>query len=252
MNRLEMQTNIRDALGLREPEEQTLIQQQMWLGTLDLLRRTGCFVQCIDADVPDDRNRIEFAAAAGIQKALHILRGNVVMDRTIFPPLPGTFSQIGQILFFADYFAPGEKLQLYAVPRPPKMTSDTDTFEDEQWGGINPEYQDAIELYACSKLASRIDDNTSQMGGMYWIMYVGQDGRSGRTGEIRRDVNRTSGMTLGPARLRMAPGGWRVGYGNGNGNGVTFLGHVGPQNDFQNALAALDPASRAQIGAVSE
>jgi hypothetical protein len=197
-----MRTNIRYALGLREPEEQAYIDSEIHRGILDVLRRTGCFVQCIIADVPDDSSRIEFAAGGGVMRVNHIVRGNQVLDRTIFPPLPGCFAQSGQILFFADSFAVGEQLQLYAVPRPPKMSADTQTLEDEQYGGIPEEFQDAVELYACAKLASRVDDGTSQMGTGYWVLYVGPDGNGGRIGEIRRQINRMTGMTLGPARLR--------------------------------------------------
>ena len=231
MRRDEMQKNIAYAIGLREPEEQPMIQQAIHQGILDVLRRTSCFVQCIIADVPDDKSRIEFASAGGIQKALHIIRGNVVMDRVIFPPYSGTFSQAGQILFFADTFAPGEQLHLYAVPRPPAMDSDDDRIEEEQWGGIPEEFQDAVELYACARLSSRADDSTSGYGNSYWVWYLGQDGNSGRIGEIKRQVNRMSGMTLGPARLRTAPGGMLPGHGNGNGNGVQTYGIIGPALD---------------------
>ena len=239
MTRGDMKTNIRYAIGLREPEEQPYIEQAIHQGIIDVLRRTSCFVQCIVADVPDDKNRIEFAAAGPSMKVLHILRGNTVLDRTIFPPLPGCFAQIGQILFFADAFAAGEQLQMYSVQRPPVMTDDTDLLEDEQWGGIPEEFQDAVELFACAKLASRSDDATSQMGTQYWIMYVGQDGQGGRISEIKRQINRMSGMTLGPARVRVTRGGmpWSS---NSNGNGqVNAVGLIGPQNNMETELMNL-------------
>src|SRR5262245_32274469 len=158
MTRGDMKTNIRYALGLREPEEQPFIEAEISRGIMDVLRRTSCFVQCIVADVPDDKQRIEFAAAGPSMKVLHILRGNTVLDRTIFPPLPGCFAQIGQILFFADAFAAGEQLQMYAVMRPAAITNDSTDLSDETYGGIPEEFQDAVELYACAKLASRSDD----------------------------------------------------------------------------------------------
>jgi hypothetical protein len=221
VTRGEMKNNIRYAIGLREPEEQPYIEQAIHQGIIDVLRRTSCFVQCIIADVPDDKSRIEFAAPGGVSKVLHILRGNIVLDRTTYPPLPGCFAQAGQILFFADAFGVGEQLQMYAVPRPPAMTADTDKLEDEQWGGIPEEFQDAVENYACAKLASRSDDQTSQMGATYWIMYVGQDGMGGRISEIKRQINRMSGMTLGPARIRIGSDGMPSGPSSGNGQVLT-------------------------------
>lgn len=250
MTRGEMKTNIRYAVGMREPEEQAMIEQAIYDGILDVLRRTSCFVQCIIADVPDNKSRIEFAAAGGVMKALHILRGSYVMSRSTFPPLPGCFAQAGQILFFSDQFAVGEQLQLYAVPRPTKMSDDAQALENETYGGIPEEFQDAVELYACARLGSRSDDSTSGMGANYWAMYVGQDGMSGRISEIKRQVNRMSGMTLGPARLKLSPHGLTVDGNNGNGNGVSAVGLIGPQMSMEDELMGLlsgHPDLRSQV-----
>lgn len=207
MTRGEMKEAIRYALGLREPEEQALIDTQIHLGIIDVLRRTSCFVQCIDADLPDGKTRFELGPTIG--KIVHLYRGGERQERVGLEALPrygsGVYAQLGQIVFFNDPFAVGEGLQLYVVPRPPAMTADTDAIEDEQWGGVVPEYQDAIELFSCSKLGSRSDDSTSGMGQAYWQQYVGQDGRGGRIAEIRRMVNRATGQTLGQAQMAYRP-----------------------------------------------
>lgn len=204
MTRGDMKERIRYALGLREPEEQAVIDKEIHLAILDLLRRTSCSVQCIDADVPDDKSRIEFAAPGTVMKALYILRGGRRLERVEYDALlrgAVGFAQTGQILHFSSPFDVGETLQIYAVPRPPAMTADTDLLEDEQWGGIPEEFQDAVELCACARLASRSDDGTSAMGSQYLVQYVGQDGRSGRAADIRMQMNRMSGATLGQAQL---------------------------------------------------
>lgn len=204
MTRGEMKEAIRYSLGMREPEEQSEIEKQIHLGICDLLRRTSCYVQCIDADLPDGMTRFELGPSIG--KVIYLYRGNVLYNRVVPAALPsyGTgpvFAQISQMLLFNQAFQAGEQAQLYAVPRPPAMTDDADAIEDEQWGGIPPEFQDGVELYACAKLGSRSDDSTSGMGGAYWQTYVGQDGRGGRAAEIRRMVNRQTGQTLGQATL---------------------------------------------------
>lgn len=238
MTRGEMRSNIRYALGMREPDEQAMIDQAIYQGVLDVLRRTSCFISCVDADVPDDSSRIEFAAAGPVMKALHVMRGGQRMMRVSYAMLLGgaspAFTQIGQILIFSAVFAPGEQLQLYAVVRPPEMTADTDAFEDEQWGGIPEEFQDAVELNACARLASRADDGTSQMGGSYWVQYVGPDGRSGRVSDIRRQMNLATGHTLGPAQLLTDRRGLAYSSSrNGNGNGGNgSVGYILPTNDL--------------------
>lgn len=205
-----MTSLIQYALGLREPDEVPMIQKEIHRGILDVLRRTGCFVQCINADVPDNGTRIEFAAQGGIQRAKFIRRGDTTLYRVSFGVLNQTgqsdaFAQVGQLLFFGASFAPGEQLQLYAVPRPPAMTDDGDLIEDEQWGGIPEEFQDAVELYIKSKLASRSSDSTSQQGLAFLAQYVGQDGRGGRCADIRSEMNRMTGPTIGPAQLLYTP-----------------------------------------------
>lgn len=209
MTRGELVGQIQYALGLREPDEVPMIHREIHRGILDVLRRTGCFFQCINAEVPDDKSRIEFAAGGGIMRAAYILRGGQTMHRVTFDVLsygaPDSFAQLGQILFFTVSFNPGEQLQLYAVPRVPAMTDDADLLEDEQWGGIPEEFQDAVELYACSKLGSRSTDGSSQLGAKYLMEYTGQDGRSGRIADIKRQVNTTTGRMIGPAQLLYTP-----------------------------------------------
>ena len=205
----EMETNIRYALGLREPDEQPMILAAIQAGVRDLLRRTSCFQQCIDADLPDGATRFELGPS--IIKIVHIFRGGTRRERVGFHVLPahaGCYAQTGQIIHWNEPFEVGESVQLYAVPRPDftdAAWTDDSLLEDEQWGGIAPEFQDAVELYACSLLASRSDDSTSSMGQSYWVQYVGQDGHGGRCAEIRRETNMLTGMTLGGAEVSFRP-----------------------------------------------
>jgi hypothetical protein len=197
----EMRRNIRFALGMREPEELPIIDQKINDGVRDVLRRTGCTVLCFDADTPE-ANRLELGSA--IMRVQHVTRNEQRLERVPYPSLPRypkAYSQVGNVLIFGTPFAADEKLQLYAVPRPNKLTLPDDALETSTFGGIPPEFQDVVELFAMAELADLISDETSQRGGNYRIMYEGQSGREGRLAEIRREVNKMSGLTLGRAQL---------------------------------------------------
>jgi hypothetical protein len=198
----EMRRNIRFGLGLREPEELPIIDQKINEGIRDVLRRTGCTVLCFDADTPDNSTRLELGGA--IMRVQHVTRNDVRLERVSYPSLSrytNAYSQVGNVLIFSEVFSPTEKLQLYAVPRPTKLANPDDKIEDAPFGGIPEEFQDAVQLFAMSELANLAGDESSSRGGTYKIQYEGQNGREGRLAEIRRLVNKMSGLTIGPAQL---------------------------------------------------
>lgn len=197
-----MRRNIRYALGLNEPEELPIIDQKINEGVSDVLRRTGCTVVCFDADTPDDSDRLTLSS--GILRVLHVVRNEVRLDRTSYPSLsryPSGFAQVGDVLIFGSKFSPTEKLQIYGVPAPSILAAPSNALEDINYGGIEPTFQDAVQLYALAELGMLANDETSNRGANYRIMYEGQTGREGRLAEIRRQVNKMSGATLGRAQL---------------------------------------------------
>lgn len=202
MTLAEMRRNIQFGLGLREPEEQPIIDQKINDGVKDVLRRTGCTVLCFDATTPDNQSRLTLSSQ--IMRVIHVSRNDVRLNRTTYEQLgryPSGYATVGDILHFGTAFDPAEKLQIYGVPRPTKLTADADALENPTFGGIKPEFQDAVELYAMAELADLAGDETSQRGGTYRVMYEGQDTRQGRIAEIKREVNKMGGLTLGKARL---------------------------------------------------
>jgi hypothetical protein len=206
MTLADMRRNIRYGLGLNEPEEVPIIDQKIHDGINDVLRRTGCTVLCFDADTPDNSARLELGGA--IMRVQHVTRNEVRLERVSFPSLDrytNAYAQVGNVLIFSEAFSPTEKLQLYAVPRAAKMTNPTDTLETPGFGGIPEEFQDAVQLYALAELGNLANDEASQRGGTYRVMYEGQSGREGRLAEIRRLVNKMSGTTIGPATLDYCP-----------------------------------------------
>lgn len=200
----EMRRNVRFGTGLREPEELPIVDQKINEGVKDVLRRTGCSVLCYDADTPE-ADRLQLGP---IMRVLHVVRNGTRLERVTYPALgryPQAYSQVGDILIFGTAFSADEKLQIYGVPRPSPLADPDDQIENEEFGGIPPEFQDAVELYAMSELADLSSDQSTNRGANYRIQYEGQEGRSGRLAEIRREVNKMSGLTLGQATLDYRP-----------------------------------------------
>ena len=202
MTLAEMRRNIQYGLGLREPEELPIITQKINDGVRDVLRRTGCTVLCFDATTPDNSSKVKLSSS--IMRVIHVARNDVRLEQTSYPQLiryPAGYAHVGDMLIFGTAFHADDRLQIYGVPRPTKLSADGDALENEIFGGIKEEFQDAVELYAMSELADLAGDETSQRGGTYRIQYEGQTGREGRLAEIRRQVNKMGGLTLGKARL---------------------------------------------------
>jgi len=200
MTLAEMRRNVRYALGLNEPEELPIIDQKINDGVRDVLRRTGCTVLCFDATTPDNENRVTLAP--GIMRVMHVTRNGVRLDRVPYESLrSGAFAQVGDVLIFNTAFSPDEKLQIWGVPGPTKLQQPTDALEAPAFGGIKVEWQDAVQLYALAELAGLSNDETSNRGSNYRMQYEGQTGREGRLAEIRRQVNKMSGVTVGKAQL---------------------------------------------------
>lgn len=200
MTLAEMRRNVRYALGLNEPEELPIIDQKINDGVRDVLRRTGCTVLCFDATTPDNENRVTLAP--GIMRVMHVTRNGARLDRVPYESIrPGAFAQVGDVLIFYTAFSPDEKLQIWGVPGPTKLAQPTDALEQPAFGGIKVEWQDAVQLYALAELAGLSNDETSGRGGNYRMQYEGQTGREGRLAEIRRQVNKMSGVTVGRAQL---------------------------------------------------
>jgi len=133
---------------------------------------------------------------------MHVTRNGIRLDRVSYEALgPGKFTQVGDVLIFNTAFSPDEKLQIWGVPGPTKLANPTDALEAPAFGGIKVEWQDAVQLYALAELAGLSNDETSNRGGNYKMQYEGQAGREGRLAEIRRQVNKMSGITLGKAQL---------------------------------------------------
>ena len=204
MTRKEMEDQIVQWLGLQDItdlNERTLVQEQIYLGVLDLLSRTRCVVRCIQ--IRTLANVSQYTLDHSVLALVDVEDGSLLRRRR-------DDSRRGFALIRSDILrvqpTPSEdgELQVWAVKRPQRMTDDDHSPSFEEFGAIPDEFQDAIVLYVMWHMADYSDDSTQQ-GERYRILYEGQDSRGGRIAEIKRMVNRRGTSRLPRSRVSLAP-----------------------------------------------
>jgi len=205
MTRGEMVDRIKYQLGLQEIvfDETTRINQEIYRGTLDMLARTRCVVRCVNLRTTADVDT--YILDHGILALVDVEDGARRRARRDEVTSSPTFTLIRSDVLRLDPI-PSEdgSVQVWAVLRPQQMTDDGDSLGDEAHGAIPDEYQDAIETYACWRLAAYSQDQTSTFGERFRIQYEGQDGRTGRLFQIRQQVNKR-GTARAPNRRVTLP-----------------------------------------------
>lgn len=192
MTRKQMADQIKSWLGLQDIavlDEAAMIDQQLWLGTIDLLARTKCVARCVHlqllSDVSEYRLSHQLLALVDLEDGA---RPRARRDQSDLSP---SFTLVrSDILRLTPTPIAAGDLDVWGVLRPKQMAADGDSPSDEDFGAIPDEFQDAILSYAMWKLADYADDGSSGQGERYRILYEGQDGNGGRIREIRSQVNR--------------------------------------------------------------
>jgi len=74
----------------------------------------------------------------------------------------------------------------YGIFRPTPLAGDNDNPAAPTLGGLNPEFHEAIVLYALWKMGEYVQHEGSQQGQLWRIQYEGQDGTEGEIARIKR------------------------------------------------------------------
>lgn len=81
-------------------------------------------------------------------------------------------------------------INAYGVFRPTPLVADADDPGGPSTGGLNPEFHEAIVLYALWKMAEYVQHEGSGQGERWRIQYEGQDGTEGEIARIKRILNK--------------------------------------------------------------
>src|SRR5262245_18411344 len=176
-----MHDQVKYWIGLQDIKaynEADLIDDLPYQGTLDMLSRTKCIVRCVNLNVTAGVNTYTLDQSLLALKDIEDeSRPRARRDDSYSP----SFTLIGaDVLRLTPTPSEYGSVQTWAVLKPSKMTDDTDSLLEEQFGAIPEEWHDAVVLYALWKAGDYSDDGSAQMGERYRMLYEGQNGMGGR------------------------------------------------------------------------
>jgi len=205
MTRGEMVGRVQQFLGLQQIDaynEVPLVQDLLYRGTIDLLARTRCVVRCVHLHTQAgvDTYTLDHSILSLVDVDDGATR-RARRDQTSGP----SFTLIRSDILRLNPPPDDGVVDVWAVLRPGKMDSDDDSPGDENFGAIPEEFQDAIELYTLWRAADYTDNNVSQDGERYRMLYEGQDGKGGRLREIRQLVNKRGTARAAGRRTTLTP-----------------------------------------------
>lgn len=193
--------------------EQTLMDEWINQGIVDILLKTRCYVDSADMatqvgvgdyDLDTDILTIleMFLVSGGSTYSLERVTPNELIDmkrRTAAASGPSLYYAVMGSNMLSIYPTPSsvDTITVYYVPRPSALSAGGDDPSTAAKGGIPLEYHSGIEYYALWQAGDYADDGSSENGLTYQMQYekVLQD--------IRKNQARKGGSRLAPARVGM-------------------------------------------------
>jgi hypothetical protein len=117
-------------------------------------------------------------------------QGTATASPTLYYALAGQ-----NLLMFYPTPAAADTFTLYYVPVPTALSVSSDDPSSATLGGIPSGFQKAIEYWACFEAADANDDESSQQGQKYFLLY------SDQVKKIRRTLRRRGGSLMPRARV---------------------------------------------------
>lgn len=204
MTRKEMADQVQGWLGLQDVavlDESAMVEEQLYFGTIDLLARTKCVARRVPLTLLANTDTYTLPHDVLAIVDFPDSRAKARRDQTTMSP---AFTLIrSDLLRINPVPSVAGQLDMWVVPRPERMTNDSDSPGDESFGAVPDEFQDGIVLYAFWKCADYADDSGSGQGERYRISYEGQDGNGGRLRQIRSQVNLRGTARFGARSVSM-------------------------------------------------
>jgi len=188
VNLLQLETAVAGELGLDVVNEKTTIDIALNRAVQRVLEDTHCYVKEIDYTGWDGTSQ-NYTLDAAI---LEIVEVQITSTGVVYPlerlsiidllerrrtgqpsGSPTRFYAVSGANLLMFYPAPGstDTLTTYVVPLPTALASSTDDPSTTTFGGVPEILHEAIFLYACKKLGSYDDDQTSAQGQRYQDWY---------------------------------------------------------------------------------
>jgi hypothetical protein len=194
MNRGQLKLRVIQAVALNatvDGEEETLVEDLLNEGVLDILSRTRLSMKCLDITLDADSDLYDVPDEVLHMDGLYDQQG----DRWIrkVPELvdsEGEFAMVGHDLLKIPSSSASRTLSAYYVARPLPMTTDAHDPSEEPYGGIPVQFHPAIVNYACWQAGSIMEQEGTGGGEKYRQYYEGKEGNGGNLKQIRMYTNR--------------------------------------------------------------
>lgn len=209
----ELKVNVSNELGLDQTAsgtEDVLLGRRLNQAVREVLRKTKCRVAVGNTTLTAGENDYELPAdVLAVNKIVN--SDDDPLDRESVEEiyeLRRASTAIGSVGYPYRYAVDGanllmlyptpnvtDTLTLYYVPKPTEMSAAGNDPSAIAYGGIPTEYHDLIEFWACYRMASYDDDQSSGIGATYKQQFdMG-------VREARAEIRRRGGRKLGPVRL---------------------------------------------------
>lgn len=191
----QMYDRVKFTLGAEEivgNDEVALIKQFLNDGVVNVLTRTRPYTRQIDlvltADTPIHDMSSEILALVDVEAP-----GYGFLDRYTREDItrrqasvsPG-FAYEEPLFWISPVPTEDTTIRAYGIFRPTPLSGDTDDPSAPSHGGLNPEFHEAIVVYALWKMAEYVQHEGSGQGERWRVQYEGQDGTEGEIAKIKR------------------------------------------------------------------
>jgi hypothetical protein len=188
MNLSQFETAVAAELGLSTTDEKTVIDDAVNQAVQRVLEDTHCYVKETDYSGWDGTSQnytldatildiVEVQlTSTGVTYPLERLSIIDLLERRRTGQTSGSPTRYyavsgGNLLMFYPAPGTGDTLVVYHVPIPTAMSGATDDPSTNTFGGVPQILHEAVFFYACSRLASYDDDQTSAQGQRYRDWY---------------------------------------------------------------------------------
>ena len=195
----EMQDRVKFTLGAEEVignDEVALIKQFLNDGIVNILTRTRPYTRKIDLSLTGKTAihdmSAEILALVDVELPGHgFLKRYSREDITRAQAVAGYGFAYEEPLFWISPI-PSEDtvIHAYGIFRPTPLAADTDNPAAAGSGGLNPEFHEAIVIYALWKMAEYVQHEGSGQGERWRIQFEGQDGTEGEIARIKRTLTK--------------------------------------------------------------
>ena len=191
----QMYDRVKFTLGAEEiigNDEVALIKQYLNDGVVNILTRTRPYTRKIDlvlsADTPIHDMSSEILALVDVEAP-----GYGFLDRYTREDItrrqaslaPG-FAYEEPLFWISPVPTKTSTITAYGIFRPTPLSGDNDDPSGPSNGGLNPEFHEAIVMYALWKMGEYVQHEGSGQGERWRVQYEGQDGTEGEIAKIKR------------------------------------------------------------------